>query len=189
MDSPHPLRQSEARLRLTCPRLARRVGAPHERGESGGSDPPFLAAGAAPGRGSWCTRGFTPSPLVSGGRSLHSDPGGKAEMLKTRTQVVLLILARIVAGLRPWLSPRPAQGEVALLGLVRATDPLGLFTPRAPDPPPTLGPSSSPSRPSGYVGARTGPSGHRLPRPCSGPHAPGPPRSPPGDDPTADESS
>ena len=33
-----------------------------------------------------------------------------------------------------------------------------------------------PSRPSGYAGARTGPSGDRLPPPCSGPHAPGPPR-------------
>ena len=32
------------------PPLARRVGAPHERGDGGGSDPPFLAAGAPPGR-------------------------------------------------------------------------------------------------------------------------------------------
>ena len=50
-DSPRLMRQSEARLRLACPRLARRNGAPHERGAGGESDPPFLTAGAAPGRG------------------------------------------------------------------------------------------------------------------------------------------
>ena len=49
-DFPHPLRISEARLRLACPPLARRGGAPHERGAGGGSAPPFLAAGAARGR-------------------------------------------------------------------------------------------------------------------------------------------
>ena len=32
-DFPRPLRQSEARLRLACPPLARRGGAPHERGD------------------------------------------------------------------------------------------------------------------------------------------------------------
>ena len=46
-------------------------------GVGGGSDPPFFAAGAAPGRGRWCTRMATPSPLPCGGRSLHSDPCGK----------------------------------------------------------------------------------------------------------------
>ena len=50
-DFPHPLRKKEARLRLACPPLARRGGAPHERGAGGGSDPPLYAAGAAPGRG------------------------------------------------------------------------------------------------------------------------------------------
>ena len=49
-DFPRPLRKSEARLRLACPPLARRNGAPHERGAGGESDPPFLAAGAARGR-------------------------------------------------------------------------------------------------------------------------------------------
>ena len=51
-------------------------------------------------------------------------------MLKTWTQVVMLILALITAGLRAWLSPWPTPGEVALLDLVRATDPLmhDLFT-------------------------------------------------------------
>ena len=63
-----------------------------------------------------------PSPL--GGRSLHSDPCGKAEMLKTWTRIVLLNLALIAAGLRAWLSPWPAPGETALLDLVGATDPL-----------------------------------------------------------------
>ena len=47
---PRPLRKGEARLRLACPPPARRGGAPHERGAGGGSDPPFLAAGAARGR-------------------------------------------------------------------------------------------------------------------------------------------
>ena len=39
-------------------------------------------------------------PSPSGGRSLHSDPCGKAEMLKTWTQIVLLNLALTAAGLR-----------------------------------------------------------------------------------------
>ena len=49
----------------------------------------------------------------------------------------------------------------------------------------SLGPGNAPSRPSGHAGVRTGPSGHRLPLPGSGPHAPGPPRSPLGDDPSS----
>ena len=60
----------------------------------------------------------------------------------------------------------------------------GLFTLRARNSPPSLGPGNAPSRSSGYVGVRSGPSGHGLPRPGSGPHAPGLPRSPPGDDPS-----
>ena len=56
-------------------------------------------------------------------------------------------------------------------GLPRVTDRLRLFTPRAPDPPPTPGPGNAPSRPSGPAAARTGPSGHRpLPPGCE-PHA------------------
>ena len=39
-DFPRPMRKSDARLRLACPPLARRAGAPHERGAGGGSDPP-----------------------------------------------------------------------------------------------------------------------------------------------------
>ena len=38
-DFPRPLRKSEARLRLACPPLAWRNGAPHERGAGGESDP------------------------------------------------------------------------------------------------------------------------------------------------------
>ena len=45
----------------------------------------------------------------------------------------------------------------------------------------SLGPGSAPSRPSGYACGRTGRSGHRPPPPGCRPHAPGPPRSPPGD--------
>ena len=44
-------------------------------------------------------------------------------MLKTWTPVVLLNLALTAVGLRVWLSPWPAPGEVALLDLIRATDP------------------------------------------------------------------
>ena len=56
----------------------------------------------------------TPSPLPCGGRSLHIDPCGKAEMLKTRTWVVLLNLALTAAGLRAWLSPWLAPGNRSL---------------------------------------------------------------------------
>ena len=49
-DFPRPLRKSEASLRLACTPLARRNGAPHERGAGGESDPRFFAAGAPRGR-------------------------------------------------------------------------------------------------------------------------------------------
>ena len=39
-------------------------------------------------------------------------PGGKAEMLKTRTRIVLLNLARIAAGLRASLSPWPCREKI-----------------------------------------------------------------------------
>ena len=48
-----------------------------------------------------------------------------------------------------------------------------------------VGPGNAPIRPSGHACGRTGRSGHRLPRPGCGPHAPGPPRSPPGDGPSS----
>ncbi len=66
----------------------------------------------------------------------------------------------------------------------RATDTLGFSTPRAPNPPPTLGSSNAPSRPSGHACVRTGPTGHRPTPPGSRPHAPGPARSHPGDGPS-----
>ena len=72
--------QCEARLGLACSPPARRVGAPHERGAGGGSDPRFLTAGAASGGGKVLTpastitpalRGVAPSTVIPTGR-----PGG-----------------------------------------------------------------------------------------------------------------
>ena len=72
-DFPRPLRKSEARLRLACPPLARRAGAPHEQGAGGESDPLFrrwCATGEGKGgQGS----GHVCLPLF-GGRSHHRDP-------------------------------------------------------------------------------------------------------------------
>ncbi len=45
-------------------------------------------------------------------------------MPKTWTHVVLVNLALTAVGLRLWLDPWPAPGEVALIDLIRATDPL-----------------------------------------------------------------
>ena len=59
---------------IACPPLARRVVAPHGRGDGGGSDPPIFGAGAPPGRGKWSTLRSTSYPSPAGGRSLHSDP-------------------------------------------------------------------------------------------------------------------
>ena len=44
--------------------------------------------------------------------------------MKTWSQVILVNLALTAVGLRVWLDPWPAVGEVALLDLVRATDPV-----------------------------------------------------------------
>ena len=44
--------------------------------------------------------------------------------MKTWSQVILVNLALTAVGLRLWLDPWPAVGEVALLDLVRATDPV-----------------------------------------------------------------
>ena len=49
-DLPPQMQQGEGRLRLAGPPFARLAGAPHEREESGGSDPGFFGAGAPPGR-------------------------------------------------------------------------------------------------------------------------------------------
>ena len=43
--------------------------------------------------------------------------------MKTWSQVILVNLALTAVGLRVWLDPWPALGEVALLDLVHATDP------------------------------------------------------------------
>ena len=61
-DFPRRLRKGEARLRLACPPLARRNGAPHERGAGGESDPPFFGADAPPGGSRWATPRPTYSP-------------------------------------------------------------------------------------------------------------------------------
>ena len=106
------------------------------------------------------------------GRSLHSDPFGKAAM-KTWSQVIPVNLALTAVGLRVWLAPWPSLGEVPLPDLIHATDPLGLSTLRPPGPPPVSGPGNAASRPSEHAAARTGPSRHRPPPPGSGPHAPG----------------
>ena len=82
-DFPRRLRKGEARLRLACPPLARRNGAPHERGAGGESDPPHFGADAPPEGNRWSTPRPTYSPPVRGGRSHHRDPFGKVEMLKT----------------------------------------------------------------------------------------------------------
>ena len=119
---PRPLRKNEARLRLAGPPTVRRNGAPHERGDGGESDPHFFVAGAPSERVSRFTSQFTVNPL-HGGRSHHRDPSGKAILLKSRTQVVLLNLALMAAGLRTWFSPWLPFSEVALLALARATDP------------------------------------------------------------------
>ena len=87
-------------------------------------------------------------------------PCGKAFRMKTWRQIILVNLALTTVGLRVWLDPWPAPGEVALLDLVRETEPLGLFTPRARNSLPTVGPSRHTSRPSGHAGARTSPSRH-----------------------------
>ena len=44
--------------------------------------------------------------------------------MKTWSQVILVNLALTAVGLRVWLDPWPALGEVPLLDLVHATDPL-----------------------------------------------------------------
>ena len=93
---PRPLRKSAVRRR---PPLARRNGAPYGRGDGGESDPPFFGADAPPEEGKWATPKATPYP--SSGRVALTTviPGGKAEMLKTRTRVVLLNLALAGAGI------------------------------------------------------------------------------------------
>ena len=65
-DFPCLMRQGVARLRLARRPLGRRGGAPHERGESGGSDPHIFAAGAAPGRVGRFTPQFTVNLPFSG---------------------------------------------------------------------------------------------------------------------------
>ena len=76
-DFPRRLRKSEARLRLACPLLARRNGAPHERGAGGESDPPFFAASAARGRVTGFTSRFTVNPALGGVALTTVIPAGR----------------------------------------------------------------------------------------------------------------
>ena len=75
---PRPLRKSEARLRLACPPLAWRNGAPHERGAGGESDPLFLAAGAARGRAKVAAKVAALCPPCGEVALTTVIPGGKA---------------------------------------------------------------------------------------------------------------
>ena len=109
-----------------CPRrrppLARRRSRRTRGGGSGGSAPPFLTSAAAPAsvhrRTRWRTvntprRGVAPSTVI---------PGGKAEMLKAWTRVVLLNLALTAAGLRASGSgktmPCLANSRLSMVGFV-----------------------------------------------------------------------
>lgn len=77
-------------------------------GRSGGSDPTFFAAGAPPGRVKGNVQNDTLDPLLFGVAPPTVISGGKAEMLKTWTWVVVLNLALTAVGLWAWLSPWPA---------------------------------------------------------------------------------
>ena len=74
-------------------------------GGSGGSDPLFFAAGAAPGRGRWCTPKSTTSPPLFGGRSLHSDPWREGKRALAR-------LGRINRSVRPSTPAGQVAGPV-----------------------------------------------------------------------------
>ena len=79
----HGLPESSAVKRSAAPACVVRAspGASWRRtggGGSGGSDPLFLTAGAAPGRGRWCTPKSTTSPPLFGVAPSAVIPGGKA---------------------------------------------------------------------------------------------------------------
>ena len=75
-DSPRRLRESEARLRLACPRLARRTA---REGRRWRERPPLFRRWCATGEGlSGPPFGPPLNPPLGEGRSLHSDPCGKA---------------------------------------------------------------------------------------------------------------
>ena len=85
----HGFPESSGAKRRAAPAL--RVPASHGAswrrtggGGSGGSDPGFFAAGAAPGRGRWCTPKSTISPPRFGVAPSTVIPGGKAVMAVTK---------------------------------------------------------------------------------------------------------
>ncbi len=85
----HGFPESSGAKRRAAPAL--RVPASHGAswrrtggGGSGGSDPTFFAAGAAPGRGRWCTPKSTISPPLFGVAPSTVIPGGKAVIAVTK---------------------------------------------------------------------------------------------------------
>ncbi len=62
---------------LSCPRLARRVVAPHRRGRKWRERPPLFGRWCATGEGKGGQGSGHPLPPLRGGRSHHSDPYGK----------------------------------------------------------------------------------------------------------------
>ena len=72
---PRPQQQGQARPRPVRPLLDQRTGAPHGRGDGGGSDP-FLTADAVPARVKGDRHDDTLA-LPSGAGSLHSAPAGR----------------------------------------------------------------------------------------------------------------
>ena len=77
-DFPRRLRESGSRLRLACPPLARRNGAPYGRDAGGESDPQLLGASAPPGRVKGDKENDTLTLPFLGVALTTVIPGGKA---------------------------------------------------------------------------------------------------------------
>ena len=82
--------------------------------------PRFFAAGAAPGRGRWCTRMVTPSPVPLGGRYLQSDPTGEGCNVEDLDSGCTAQPGFDCRRLQSWLSPWLALGVVARLDLIQS---------------------------------------------------------------------
>ena len=145
---------------------ALRVPAPHGAswrhtggGGSGGSAPPFLTAGAAPGRGKWSTLRSTTYPSPSGGRSLHSDPWREGHRALPRLGPInrsVLPLDTRRPGSRP---SHPSAGGAARTGPSADRPPRSGCRPCAPgQPPPPREDDRSlrPPSPGSSTGSRAG---------------------------------
>ena len=172
--------------------------------QSGCQAPPISSLGADPNRGS-----HRPDPNITSSPILISRTSN-AKLLKNRHLSHDNIPAWVATHGRQHLSHPATSGtavQPAVEDALRAVGlPAGKPSTAPPRPPRSGGPfvladsgpftgaarppapappaGRRPSRPSTAGGARTGPSAHRPPRPCSAPRAPGPPRRPPGDDPS-----